>query len=236
MENMLNIIMCDDCEKDRSKISKMVSEFFNKNNIEYEMHVFDDYNKAFDKIQQSKIAFKIYLLDIETPTKSGIDVAREIRKTDTDSVIIFLTGHEELGNIVLKNDLMFLSFINKFDNLKIRLNESLKKALGLLKQRRVIKITDKNILYTIDINDILYVVKENLERKTVIKTDYTEIKISKPLSEIIEMLDERFIQTHRACYINNDRKIKVDKSNRLVTFDTGDTINLVSEKYKKGLV
>lgn len=236
MGNMLNIIMCDDCEKDRSKISKMVSEFFNKTNIEYEMHVFDDYNKDFDKIQQSKIAFKIYLLDIETPTKSGIDVAREIRQTDTDSVIIFLTGHEELGNIVLKNDLMFLSFINKFDNLKIRLNESLKKALGLLKQRRVIKITDKNILYTIDINDILYVVKENLERKTVIKTDYTEIKISKPLSEIIEMLDERFIQTHRACYINNDRKIKVDKSNRLVTFDTGDTIDLVSEKYKKRLV
>ena len=55
------------------------------------------------------------------------------------------------------------------------------------------------------------------------------------LLEIINMLDNRFIQTHRACYINSDRKVTIDKSNRLITFDNGETIDLLSDKYRKGV-
>jgi len=206
-----------------------------KNKKEYKIYTFDNYNKSFDSLISSKIPSKIYLLDIETPSRSGIDVAREIRRKDVDSVIIFLTAHEELGNIVLKNDLMFLSFINKFDDFEKRLNNSLEKSLDLLNKKNTIRFLDRNILYTININDILYLTKDSFERKTIIKTDYTEFKVNKTLSEIIEMLDERFIQTHRACYINNDRKIKIDKGNRIITFDNGETIDLLSDKYRKGV-
>ena len=160
-------------------------------------------------------------------------MARRIRKKDVDSIIIFLTGHEELGNIVLKNDLMFLSFINKFDDFGSRLNNSLNKALDLLKTRKILRLNDRNITYTIDISDILYITKDSYERRTIIKTDYNEIKVNHSLNEIIGMLDNRFIQTHRACYINNDRLRKVDKTNKIITFDNGETIDLLSDKYKK---
>lgn len=230
---MLNVIICDDNEKDRNNAVKVVKEFMTKNKQEYELHVFNDYNKNFYDIVQRKIPFKIYLLDIETPTRSGIDVAREIRRKDVDSVIIFLTAHEELGNIVLKNDLMFLSFINKFDDFENRLTNSLKKSLELLKQKNVIKFMDRNILYTININDILYITKDSFERKTIIKTDYTEFSVNKTLADIIAMLDNRFIQTHRACYINSDRKVKINKTSRTITFDNGEVIDLLSDKYRK---
>ena len=230
---MLNVIICDDNEKDRNNAVKVVKEFMAKNKNKYELHVFNDYNKNFYDIVQRKIPFKIYLLDIETPTRSGIDVAREIRRKDVDSVIIFLTAHEELGNIVLKNDLMFLSFINKFDDFENRLNNALKKSLELLKQKNVIKFMDRNILYTININDILYITKDSFERKTIIKTDYSEFRVNKTLADIIAMLDNRFIQTHRACYINSDRKVKIDKTSRTITFDNGEVIDLLSDKYRK---
>lgn len=230
---MLNVIICDDNEKDRNNAVKVVKEFMSKNKNKYELHVFNDYNKNFYDIIQRKIPFKIYLLDIETPTRSGIDVAREIRRKDVDSVIIFLTAHEELGNIVLKNDLMFLSFINKFDDFEKRLNNTLKKSLELLKQKNVIKFMDRNILYTININDILYITKDSFERKTIIKTDYSEFRVNKTLADIIAMLDNRFIQTHRACYINLDRKVKIDKTSRTITFDNGEVIDLLSDKYRK---
>lgn len=233
---MINIIICDDNEKDRNKINNIVKNFMNKIKVEHEIFEFDDYNKTFYRIVDKKLPFKIYLLDIEAPSASGIDVARDIRKKDVDSVIIFLTGHEELGNVVLKNDLMFLSFINKFDDIENRLSNSLNKALELLKQKNIVRFNDKNVLYTINIDDILYITKDSFERKTMIITDYGEFKVSKTLSQVMEMLDDRFIQTHRACYINNNRKIKVDRTNRIITFDNGETTDLLSDKYKKELV
>jgi len=230
---MVNVIICDDNNKDRNNIEKMTKNFMEKKKIEYNIYSFDDYNKKFYNVLESKIPFKIYLLDIETPSRSGIDVAREIRRKDVDSVIIFLTAHEELGNIVLKNDLMFLSFINKFDDLENRLNKSLDKSLNLLRTKNTIRFNDRNVLYTININDILYITKDSFERKTIIKTDYTEFKVNKTLAQIIDMLDDRFIQTHRACYINDDRKVKIDRAHRIITFDNGETTDLLSDKYRK---
>ena len=232
---MINFIICDDNKKDLKNINDAVVKFINKANKEYKIYIFNDYNTKFYEIMNKKMQSKIYLLDIETPSKSGIDIAREIRKKDMDSVIIFLTAHEELGNIVLKNDLLFLSFINKFDNLENRLNDSLKKALELLGQKNTIRFQDRGILYTINTNDILYLTKESFERKTIIKTDYTEFKVNKPLSEIIKLLDDRFIQTHRACFVNSNRVSKIDRIRRTITFDNNETIDLLSEKYRKEL-
>lgn len=233
---MINVIICEDNIKDRKRTIKVVNDFFKKRKLEYKLHLYEDYNENFYNIIKSTLPFKIYLLDIETPSRSGIDVAREIRKKDVDSVIIFLTAHEELGNIVLKDDLMFLSFINKFDNFDRRLSSSLIKSLKLLKKKRILKLTDKNISYTIDIDSILYITKDSFERKTIIKTDYNEIKLSKSLIEVIKMLDSRFVQTHRACYINEDRKREIDLSNKIIVFDNGDAVDLISDKYKKGVI
>ena len=230
---MINVIICDDNEKDKINAEKITQKFMESNKKEYKIHSFSDYNKEFYNTLGRKLSFKIYLLDIETPSKSGIDVAREIRKKDVDSVIIFLTAHEELGNIVLKNDLMFLSFINKFDDFDNRLNKALEKSLDLLNQKNTIKIVDRNIVYTININDILYITKESFERKTIIKTDYTEFKLNKSLTDIVGMLDERFVQTHRACFVNQKRISKIDKTKREITFDNNEVIDLLSDKYRK---
>ena len=233
---MINVIICDDNTKDRENAKKVVNSFMKKTKKEYELHIFKDYNQDFYDIIDRKIPSKIYLLDIETPTKSGIDVARAIRKKDVDSVIIFLTVHEELGHVILKNDLMFLSFINKFDDFENRLYKSLGKSLDVLNKKSTVRINDGNVMYTINIKDILYITKDSFERKTVIKTDYTEIRVRKTMNEIIGILDERFIQTHRACFVNEDRVFKVDRIKRVITFDNEESIDLLSDKYKRGVL
>lgn len=233
---MVNVIICDDNVKDRNNIELMTKTYLTKNKIEYKIHSYSDYNKEFNKVIESKMPFKIYLLDIETPSRSGIDVARQIRKNDVDSVIVFLTCHEELGSVVLKNDIMFLSFINKFDDCCNRLKICLDKAMKILNKKQILRFNDRNTIYTIKLDDIIYITKESYERKTVLKTDYTEFKVNKSLNEISKLLDERFIQTHRSCVINKNRTSKIDKQNKLITFDTGEIIDLISDKYKKELV
>ena len=232
---MLNVIICDDNKRDLSKVVRVVDSFMKRNKYGYKIHCYSDYNAEFTKIIKSNIPFKIYILDIETPSRSGIDIAREIRKKDLDSVIVFLTGHEELGNIVLKNDLMFLSFVNKFDNLENRLVDVLYKAINLVKKKQVLKIEDGNNTYIIDINDILYISKESVERKTIIITDYTEYRINLSMAKVYEMLDDRFIKTHRACIVNKLRITRIDRNKNNIYFDNNVSIDLLSNKYKKEL-
>ena len=230
---MLNVIICDDNQRDLFKVETIIDKFMKRNKYEYNKHIFKDYNESFMNIIKSKLPFKIYILDIETPSRSGIDVAREIRKKDLESIIIFLTGHDELGRVILQNDLMFLSFVNKFDNIENRLSNILYKAINIIKYKKIIKIEEGNNTYSIDINDIIYFSKDTFSRKTTIKTDYTEYCVRKSLLDICDLLDDRFIRTHRACIVNKNRISRIDKVNKIIYFDNGYSTDLLSDKYKK---
>ena len=232
---MYNVIICDDIEKDRKKVETAVREFFTSRKLECRIHLFQDYNSDFYKMVKSSLTNKIYLLDIETPSRSGIDVARDIRDIDVGCVIAFLTGHVELGHVLLNDDIMFLSFISKFNDFDNRLNKCLSKAIKVFSHKSVIKINEHNITYTIDLDDILYITKESFERKTIIITSRGSIKTSKTLREIISMLDDRFVQTHRACYINKEKVLSIDKTNKKIVFKDNQTTDLLSDRFKKGV-
>ena len=100
----------------------------------------------------------------------------------------------------------------------------------------IINFNDRGTIYNIPINDILYVTKESNSRKSIIKTSYTEYKVNLTLQEIISMCKSHLIQTHRSCFVNMDRVRVIDKHLNIIEFDNGDTIDLLSSNYKKGLV
>lgn len=232
---MINFIICDDVKKYREMAEKVIDAYMMKNKVEYKTHFFEDYDNSFMKIVESKLSFKIYILDIETPSKSGIDIARYIRNKDVDSVLIFLTGHQELGNVVIKNDFLFLSFINKFDNCEERLKKSIDKALQVFKIKSIVKFKDNGIFYTIPQDDILYITRDSVDRKCIIITDYNEFKVGKSLSELESMVNDNFVKTHRACIVNRRRVLSFSKSLKQVVFDNGTTSDLISTRFDKEL-
>jgi len=200
--------------------------------ISYQLKVYSDYDSKFEKNVTSE-ARKIYILDIETKSKSGIDMARIIRRHDVESIIIFVTGHEELAQLVLKRNIMFLAFINKFDQLSELLPEAIEDALNYLRTPQVLKLEENNTMYNIKLSNILYCTKDSYERKTIIITDNNEYRVKMPLYELKEKLGDNFIQTHRSCFINKSRVEKIDWRKRLVIFDTGITTDLISVRYKR---
>lgn len=230
---MINFIICDDHRVIRENIVKVVHEVMMRNKVAYNTHVFEDYDSNFIKIMKSKIPSKVYILDIEAPSGSGIDIARMIRQRDIDSVIIFLTSHDELGYTILKSQFMCLTFISKYDNYVGNLKSALKKAVKMAGSKQAIRFHDQGILYTIPLADILYVTRDSVERKCVIKTDYSLFKINKNLYDLKDGLNNSFVQSHRACIVNIDRVVSVDSRNRIITFDNGETIDLLSANYKK---
>ena len=233
---MINFIICDDEDRYLEFMEKTITTYMMKNQLEYKIYKFRDYNEKFVKMVEAKQAFKIYILDIETPTRSGIDIARLIRNKDINSVIIFLTGYQELGEVVMKNDFLFLSFINKFDNCEKRLMKSLDNAIKILNYRKNIKFKDNGIIYTIALDDILYVTRDSVARKSILKTDYAEFRLNKNLNEVVEMLDNNFIQTHRACIVNKKRIASYSKSKRIIMFDNGETVDIISSRFEGKLI
>ena len=205
------------------------------NKIEYKVHIFVDYNSEFKQLVNEPLTNKIYFLDIETRSASGIHIARLIRKNDLDSIIIFITAHEELGSTIVKDHLMVLTFISKFDNFEGNLKNAIMKSLSYIGKKRLIKFVDNNAIYIIPIKDILYITHDNIERKCLIKAANRIYKVGKTLAELSELSSGALVYSHRACLINEDRVVKIDKKNKSILFDNGDIINLVSDNYKKGI-
>lgn len=231
---MVNFVVCDDNPIAVKKVSKIIDNVMMNNEIAYKKHIYNDYDDKFTKeILEGKIPNKVYILDIQTVTRSGIDVARDIRKKDVDSVIIFLTSFNELGMNVLNDELMVLTFINKLDNEEKRLSSAIEKSLDILNVKSVIRFKDHGVIYTIPAHDILFITRDTVERKCIIKTEYNEFKVKKTLTELAEILGTNFKETHRSCIVNMNRVRKIDKKKRVITFDSGDTTDLLSNNFKR---
>lgn len=230
---MISFIVCDDNKKINENVVNVIDKLMMKNKVAYKNYVFYDYDRKFIDIIEQKLPNKIYILDIETPSASGIDIVRKIREKDLQSVIIFLTSHDELGYVILKQEFMFLSFICKFDDYEEKLASSLKKALKIVGQKLVITIQDSSAKYNIPIEDIIYITRDSVDRKCIIKTDYTEFKVGRTLTDLLEELGSNFKQSHRACIVNMERILKFNKKAKEITFDNGEKIDLVNDDFKK---
>lgn len=233
-KNMVNFIVCDDSVEEVKRVSGIIDNVMMGNEICYKKSLYYDYDNKFSKeILEDKSPNRVYILDIQTTSRSGIDVAREIRKHDVNSIIIFLTGYNELGMNILNDELMILTFINKMDNSENRLKSAIKRSLNILNVKNIVRFNDHGVIYTIPNDDILYITRDTVERKCVIKTDYNDFKVKKSLTELLELLGPNFKETHRSCIVNMTRVVKIDKKKRIITFDNGETTDLLSDNFRK---
>lgn len=233
---MIDFMVCDDNEIFRKDIIKVIDNYMMKNNYSYKVFPFNDYNQKFMNELEKNTNYRIYILDIETPSKSGIDVARMIRRKDKESAIIFLTSHDECAFAVLKSCTNFLTFISKYDDYEENLENAIKEAIELLGIKKILSFVDHNVSYTIITKSILYITKDTVNRKTIIVTDSNTFKVYTSMSELSLQLGNTFKQTHRSCLVNKQRIEKIDNNNNIITFDNGIKLDLLSNRYKKELV
>lgn len=231
----MEFVICDDQKLFRSSIRKIIDKMFINNDDYYHITEFDKYDNNFQKIVKDGRT-KIYILDIEIKDSiSGIDIAREIRKRDWESIIILVTSHNELGYQALKAQIMLLDFISKYDDCEKNLEIALKKAISQVNSKKTITFDADGTSYIIHLDDILYIFKETVDRKCIIRTTYNEIAVSKTLNYMIKVLDDRFYLSHRSCLVNTERIRKIDWKNNVIYFDTEDHIDLLARDKKKGL-
>ena len=83
--------------------------------------------------------------------------------------------------------------------------------------------------------DIIFIERELNSKCCILYTSTGEYRITKSLSEIEEMLDNRFLRTHRSAIINVDKIIEYNVKTNTVIFSTGESTYLVARSKRKEL-
>ena len=118
---MINFVVVDDEPSILKMVENTINETMMKNNIDYRIHTFLSFDNDFYSLANDTSQRKVYILDIQVNNDSGIDVARNLRDDDVESIIIFLTAFADLTGIVVEDTIMPLTYINKFDNSVFRI-------------------------------------------------------------------------------------------------------------------
>ena len=232
---MINFIICEDNKNVRDLHEALISKITMPYDFDYTVHSFEKYNNNLKEIINTPSNLKIYILDLELPGKTGLEIAQDIRKVDWDSIIIVLTSHDELELKLFKEKLLIFDFISKFDNYEKRLTDSINLVIKNLNCRSALVFKQDKEIYHIKYDNILYIFRDNTKNKTKIKAIDKEYYVRDTLTNVAKQLDNRFYQTHRACYVNLNNIKCADFKNDIIYFTNDDSIDYLSRNYKKGL-
>jgi len=230
---MIDFIIVDDNCIWLQQISSIIDKIMIKTNFEYNKKGFTEYDDSFYKYIEQELENKIYILDIETNKNNGIDVARNIRRKDTEATIIFLTAYKDYGNKVLTSMIEAFCFIYKNDNVEEILEQNIIEILNrIIENDAVVKIKDACSFYAIPLSKILYITTDTQSRKIIIKTEMQDIYCKKTLISFEEEYQNNLIRTHKSCVVNVKKVIDFDFKNSKIHFNNRKKIELLSKKYK----
>ena len=233
---MLRFIICEDNKEFSERIAVIINKIMMPYNFEYKISKFTEYNKELSDIIKNEKEQKIYVLDIELPEISGLEIASEIRTLDLESQIIFLTLHPEFQNDIFYSRLLAVDFIKKDRLWTERFEETIIYTLRTLDRKRILSFEFNYNSYRLPINKILYIekVQENPKCK-IIMEDGSEYEINKTISYLKENLGPSFFQSHKSCIVNIEQIRRINYSDNTITFNNGLTIYLLSNRNKKGI-
>lgn len=231
---MIKFIIVDDEEKWLKEFERVVNEVAFKSEKEYEIYTFKKYNEDLHQLIIDNSEQKIFLMDLELDLKhTGMDILREIREEDWDSEIIVLTNHDRMFETVHKEIYKTFDFIEKFDDFEKRLKKDLKKIVSKKHDKGKFVYNTRKISLQIFFKDILYIYRDTIDRKLIIKTSNNEFIVNLTINEILDMLDSRFTQCHRSCILNEDRVTEKNYVDGYFITDTGEQVDLLSKKYRE---
>jgi len=234
---MLRFITCDDEKEALEKTVLAIRTIMMPYDYDYKISKFTRYDEEFEKIVKTPGEQKIYILDIEMPKVSGLEIASEIRENgDWESMIIFVTAHPECKDDIFYSRLMALDFISKYYNYEKRLEETLTKILDIYNIKNTLIFNYDYITYRVPINKILYIEKITGDKKCLIVTENGEkFEVVSTLKKLMKNLTSEFYQSHKSCVVNTKKIYQVDYLTCTITFYNKMTTKLLSARCKKGI-
>ena len=185
----MKIAICDDQMIIHTELKKHLEKYAKKRN---QIMIYNDYTNGLDLIG-SQNEYDIIFMDYQMAEIDGLETARQIRKKNTETAIIFLTSFPDIVFDTFEvNAYRFL--VKPIDDKK--LESALDSFLADNDESNYILIKTDDSNKKININDIIYI--EASDKYCNIRTNEGTVLFKKTLSEIEKMLPEdKFFRCHR---------------------------------------
>ncbi|MDF2802330.1 MAG: Response regulator of the LytR/AlgR family [Anaerocolumna sp.] len=230
--NQYRIAVCDDEAYYREEVINFITTYSNESGNVFDLHAYQSGEELLKA--NANTVYHIIILDVEMKGKTGIDIAREIRKYDENVIIIFATSHENYalgafdvsaaGYLVkpvsyvklkklLSNAIMSVDFLRDRESAKERYIE--------------IKVKYENI--RIEVNKIKYIEKKR--NVSIIHMEANEYTCYETLAQLYSKLDiNKFCYIHQGYIVNFNMIMEVGKTMVVLA----DYIEIpISRKYYK---
>jgi len=205
--NRYRIIVADDEKLTRERIVSLLKDYSEFEVVKVASDGLEAVN--FIKLYKPDIIF----LDIKMPKLNGFDVLNELTKNDYN-ILVFITAFDEYAIKAFEEEALDY-LLKPFD--KSRFDKLMKRLLVNLNSKarnkdEVLVVKEKNEIYRVLLNDIIYIQAENNYVQIVL--EHKTYQMRSTLRKILEVLDGRFFRIHRSYIVNQDKigKIKHVKS------------------------
>lgn len=229
---MLRIAICDDEEVFAQYLKQIVSKFFEKRNMQYEISLFSS-GEDFVKLNRDMAKYQIVFLDINMKELDGISTAKRLREFCQNTFVVFITafinyaldGYEVAAiRYILKNTSNFVESVNEC------MEAILEKMNYMVKIHRFLF---KEGMKDINEDDIVYI-ESNLHELCFYIMNYElEVKrMNETLNNIENLFDDaKFVRIHQS-YLVNMRYVKTMKLQKTILID-GMELPIAKPRYKK---
>jgi len=227
---MLNFVLCDDNLNIVKKLKEMLELLFVKNDIDAKVGLCTDDPMQVLKYEKENIV-DVLVLDINLNSNiSGIDLAKEIRKTNKKVYLIFLTGHLEYSLIAYSvKTFDYLPKPITLERLEVTLNRLLD-DLNSNSSKKFIKLNNKTIISEKEIN---YIKKDGM--KLIFCTGSKNYETYSSFNKIESLLPGNFVRCHKSYIANTESIQNINTNNNTIYFNNDLTCD-IGPKYKNNLM
>lgn len=183
-----------------------------------------------EQLLQHKTSGGIYFLDINLKSEmNGITLGAEIRKLDSEAVLVFVTSHDELVMDTFRLKLQATDYILKDSgSLRTQIGETLRavesrygRFAGRLSAPRI-RLEAGGFVHFIIKDDIYFVESEKNQHKLSVHLRSEMFTLGMSLKEVAELLGEDFVFCRRGCLVNPLHVTAIDQNAREIVFDNGE--------------
>ena len=199
-------------ENDLQEIVNKVDKALNDKIEILEEEINDDEVNSLEVIETIRNEYKMYFSFIVIIDKNGTLSYEAIKKEN--SFMIDLLKEEEICR--LKYDVRYI-------------------YNSTLTRKKILTVIFDSQIYNLPYEDILYIEKERNSKRSIIHTKTDIVYTTKTLTDLEDLLDERFFRTHQSAIVNLDNVKMIDPSKNYLLFIGDEKCFYLSRDKKKKL-